>query len=296
MITSEQHRLVEEKAYAFDHNYLYYGLISGEPFLLNDSLFYYFDGRKLSIHLIELDPGLSRDDLHDILYRLKADFQPEAVVIWGPDPMETVQAPRGWERHVLAESGPYRRDMALALDSYDPGKVPNLEDSRSYAVKNGVEMTAQKRQQFTAEHILLLEDMIRRSHPDIFDRVFYTVGAAWLLDSESIVFEAREDGRLMGYVILDLSIATLPMMMIGCYKRKPPVFSDLLYDAVIRYCVGKGHGKLVFGHSYTEGQYRYKRKWGRCVVQPGVWEVMLSGSASRVGPRNYPWLARVLRE
>ena len=149
--------------------------------------------------------------------------------------------------------------------------------------------------QLTAEHSELLNKMIRRNKPDIFDRLFYASASSWLMSSANSVFEARMDGRLMGYIIVDFSIRTLPMMLIGCYERKPPVFSDLLYDAVISDCRERGYNRLVFGHSYGRGLYAYKMKWGEFDVQPGVWEIILS-RALDIEPHNYPWLARVLRQ
>ena len=100
--------------------------------------------------------------------------------------------------------------------------------------------------------------------------------------------------KLMGFVVLDLALQNLPMMIIGAYEHRPPVFSDLLYDAVIRHCCDQGFKKLVFGHSYGKGLFEYKQKWGECDVQPGVWEIMLAHPDSRLGTNSHPWLARNL--
>jgi hypothetical protein len=294
LINTEQHRLIEEKAYAFDHNYAYYSLISGEPFLYDNSLFYYFDGKKLSIHLIELDKGHSRKDLKTIVFELYSQYDPEIIVVWGPDPLERVPHPPGWSCRVLAESGPYTRDMSLHLDSFDPQKVPNLSEAHLYARTNGIEIRAVPQTQMTAEHILLLRRMVNRNKPDIFDRIFYATMASWIPYSNHILFDVLLNEKLMGFVVLDLTIRTLPMMIIGAYEHRPAVFSDLLYDAVIRHCCEKGYDRLVFGHSYGKGLFEYKQKWGECEVQPGVWEIMLNRPGSKLDTNTHPWLARNL--
>jgi hypothetical protein len=294
MIDDRQHALIEKKAYAYDHNYPYYSLIAGEPFLLDDNVFCYFDGKKVSLHLFELEPGRSRQNLARIIAELHSRLDPETLVVWGPDPMETPTGPPGWKRHIIAHSDPFRRDMALMLGSYRPEAVPRLDEVRKYAEDNGIRVTIQKRRQFTAGHILLLKDMIKRNKPDIFDRTFYAVQSAWMLLAEPLVFEAWKEDRLAGYIILDRTLSTLPIMLIGAYERTPSVFSDLLYDAVIRHCIEAGHSRLVMGHSYTEGLFRYKQKWGQCVVQPGTWEILFARPDSAIGPYNYPWLARIL--
>jgi hypothetical protein len=115
-----------------------------------------------------------------------------------------------------------------------------------------------------------------------------------MFTAEPLVFEAWKEDRLAGYIILDQTLAPLPIMLIGAYERTPSVFSDILYDAVIRHCIAAGHSKVVMGHSYTEGLFRYKQKWGQCVVQPGTWEILFSRPDSAIGPYNYPWLARIL--
>lgn len=295
MITEKQHRLIEDKAYAFDHNYPYYRFISGEPFLYEDNLFYYFDGRKLSVILIELETGRTRPRLGTILSELQEKLNPEAILVWGPDPLEKDPILAGWDHHILARSDKYRRDMSLHLTSYNPEAVPGLKEAKSIVDSEVIKITSQPLFQLTAEHSELLNKMIRRNKPDIFDRLFYASAASWLMSSDNRVFDARMNGRLMGFIIVDFSIRTLPMMLIGAYERKPPVFSDLLYDAVIRYCKDKGLDRLVFGHSYGRGLYDYKLKWGKFDIQPGVWEIMLT-RASDIEPHNYPWLARVLRQ
>ena len=294
MIREQQHEIIERKAYAFDHHYLYYSLISGEPFLYDESLFYYYDGRKLSIHLIELDPGKSRAKFQAIVQELRSRFDPEAIIVWGPDPIVLPAAVPGWDVHILARSTPYGRDMTLMLETVDPTRIPGMEEARQYTRNNPVEVRAVKQKQITVEHIRLLHRMIRRNKPGLFDRIFYSAESAWTGFADTTIFEARMENRLMGYIILDESLRTLPMMLIGCYERKPPVFSDLLYDSIIRYCIDNGYDRLVFGHSYTKGLYDYKMKWGQFIVQPGVWEIMLSKSASEIKPHNYPWLARLL--
>ena len=294
MIPHDQHLLIEERAYAFDHNYVYYSLVSGEPFLLQESMFYYFDGKKLSLHLIELQHGKCRKDLESIMFTLRTRFDPEIIVIWGPDPMERVPHPDDWTCKILAESGPYSRDMSLNLKSFNPKNIQNLKEANDYARLNGIEIQIDRNPQMTAEHILLLRRMIHRNKPDIFDRIFYAAMGSWLPYSNHILFDARLNDKLMGFVVLDLTLSTLPMMIIGAYEHRPPVFSDLLYDAVIRYCRDRGFEKLVFGHSYGKGLFEYKRKWGECDVQPGVWEIMLSRPDADFGKNTHPWLARNL--
>jgi hypothetical protein len=69
---------------------------------------------------------------------------------------------------------------------------------------------------------------------------------------------------------------------------------DVLYYSLITYCIDEGYQKLSLGHSYREGLYKYKAKWGECIVHEGAWETILSCPGSSINPKKYLWLSRIL--
>lgn len=287
---------VAEKAYTYDHNFTYYSLISGEPFLKNAFL-YYFDGRKLSINTFFLEgrPFINISAIRDTIYEIIDLFQPEAIGFWGPyRDEELFRVPKDWIRYHLAEPTEFQRDLVLLLPTFKQEKVHELRRSLILASKNGIEVRKSASRQFTAKHITLIENLGTRHNPDIFDRIFYSVLSSWFTISDGVMFEVWQSNQLLGFGILDFSLLHLPIFLASFSQRAPRGIMDVLYNALINHCIEKGYQKLSLGHCYREGLYRYKMKWGQSIVQDGSWESLLVSPGSSINPERYSWLSRIL--
>ncbi len=288
---------IEAHAYTYDHNFSFYSLILGEPFFRN-GLIHYFDGRLLSIctYLVEENSNkVNEESLRMTILDIISFFEPEAIDIWGPySDVYILPVPEGWLHHPLANPEEFHRDIVILLPSFNPSKVPHLHKSISYAEKNGVRIVAQRLGQLSARHITLLEGLAVRPDVHLFDRIFYSTIAYWSIISRPLAFEAWRDNELLGYLILDESLPNLPICLAVFAVRKPAVVSDILYNAMFHYCIRVGYQRISLGHSYNEGLYTYKEKWGQSLVQAGFWESFLASPDSSISPARNPWLSRIL--
>ncbi len=287
--------LIEAKAYTYSHNYAYYSLILGEPFI-RDNFLFFFDGKMLSINTYFLEPGpaLNLAKLKNTIREIAEAFKPEGICIWGPRRDEDlISPPNGWTRFCLADPHEFNRDLALILPTFRPHTVPHLEQALHSARRNGISIVNRAAGPFSVGHISLLEEAVARNNPDLFTRVFYSILPTWLITSESgLVFEAWQGSQLLGYVILDLVLPNLPIYLAGFSSTSS--IMDVLFNAMIGYCTENGHEKLVLGHSHQGETYRYKMKWGQYITQDAFWRFAFFCPRASISSKNYTWDSRVL--
>jgi hypothetical protein len=279
------------QAYTYDHNYSYYSLLLGEPFV-SEGLLYYFDGRVLSLNTFFLrraDPGNARA----LVMALFEDLQPEAVSIWGPVPDTLVfSVPAGWHRYVIAEPNPHQRDIILSLSTFDPGRVPHLKRSAAHARSEGIEVRISSERQVTWQHLRLIQDWVQDPRVDAFDRLLYSLIPSRLIARPATLVETWSAGSLLGFAVLDFIGEGFPVYLAGFRQRGSAGIGDLLVNELALHCQSAGFRRLSLGHSYTRGLLEFKMKWGECEMMETFWEVLLIRSHSSLRTSLFHWLPR----
>lgn len=253
MITPEQERDLNARAYVPEHLVGLMTLVSGgEPFLVDD----YFCCRVGDVVIVAGYP-LGQDyrfDAFDRLIRRVIEiFRPREISVASPElPPSFAHACKERERDVY---------YTLDLDRVQVRDA--VRRSVAKASRTGV---VERTTRLEDDHRALAEEFIERVQPPprvtaLLFRMWDYVGRC---DGALVVNVWGRDGSLAAFYVVDLSARAFSTYVIGCHSRRHylPGASDLCFHEMISASREVGKAYIHLGLGVNEGVRRFKEKWG----------------------------------
>jgi len=248
MLSSEELRLVYERAYIPEHlpNYVE-AVSSAEPHLHDDCLCF-----TRGTHLIFIGYPLNTEtDNAPRSYESACKrFRPATAAViapqlWFPDQTYEIQPGDSYYR------------LELPLGSLDP--------ELSYMVRRAARELQVREGTFGKDHRRLVKDFISgheltREHKLIFERIPY-----YLKRSKAArLLEARKGDVLVAFTIMDLGSANYAFYLFNfrSVKENVPGASDLLFYEMVSLAQSEGKVAINLGLGIHPGICRFKEKWG----------------------------------
>ncbi len=247
MLDPAQKELIRKRAYVPEHLIDYVQAISrAEPYLQDSHLCF-----LKKDHLIFIGYPLAKGPSMEMALNSARDrFKPASVAILAP----SIRLP-GVDPASLGRDDYYILD--LPLGSLAP-KVANM-------VRRAEQETASGQGMFGQEHLCLIEDFIARRLLNKDQVKIYRGITDYLARSPSaIVLEARKNGDLKAFNIVDLSSKSCAFFMFSFRNQDNPQpgVSDLLFKNMADLAWERRKKTLNLGLGINSGIRRFKEKWG----------------------------------
>jgi hypothetical protein len=248
MLSEEEYQRVYRQAYLPEHLPDYVATISGaEPYLIKNHLCFC---RRRHMIFIGYPLGDSNGDTDQAYKSACERFEPATV---------SIIAPEIW----VAEDDCEKQ----APDSYYRLKLPleALSAGVAYMVRRAGRDLVVSRGRFGRDHKRIVKAFLgsRQFLPEqiyLFKRLHH-----YLKESASaVLLDARKDGRLAAFTVLDLGSADYAFYLFNLRSTKLdiPGASDLLFHEMAT--IAQSHGKKAvnLGLAVNAGIRRFKEKWG----------------------------------
>lgn len=256
MLSSEQLRLVYERAYLPEHLPSYVEAVSSaEPYLQDDYLCF---ARKDHLVFIGYPLGSEADKASKSYESACERFHPATVSViasqlWFPDYTYEIQS----------------------RDSYYKLELPlgPLHSELSYMLRRAAREIQVTEGKFSKDHRKLVRDFISRhelsqEHKLIFERI-----PDYLRKSETArLFEARKGGNLVAFTIVDFGSPNYAFYLFNFRSTKTnvPGASDLLFYNMVRLAQSEGKAAINLGLGIHPGVRYFKEKWGGTPFLPYI--------------------------
>ncbi len=285
MLTRKEAGLIRRLGFATIHDYWLTSLSAGEPFY-EGGVLAYFDGRMVTLSgfaLRDAEPPPA-EALRAAAEGWAAGGKAEAVLFLGPRPVSGLLRPGAGLRLVYEGHRPVT-SSELLIDCAEP-------DSRRRSAKlcrlgrgAGLRLGARAGGIVTAEHFALVEKFYGLRPLSSFLADVSFVIPAVLRSRRVQIIEAREGGRLAGFLLMHRPFDDVAVGLFIFHDHATPGVSDLLYHGMVARARRLGARYVNVGASPTRGQYDFKLKWGgRPLVPPYHCAVWARG---HLGRRNY---------
>jgi hypothetical protein len=296
VIATDELEKLQHQGYCMDHLVPYFELTLGEPWLLNDTLFY-FDGSVLVMCGYTLDRCYERDVLRNRLNSIRELIgydRIRAINYYGPVSLCLPECcSDDMERTVFTEPDPINIDMQVELAEWK--RTARIARDVSRGRRNGFEIRTSSLRVLTAGHIELIETFfLGRSDMDCVDREYAISLPAFVREPSTFTLTAFSGEKVVGLAVFSEWLQDTIVYVSGFYDRRYTGVSDCVMDSAFEIAKSKGVRRIDLGYSVHEGNYRYKMKWGanrRC--EPFYEEISESKDGVRV--RGYWfWRGRLL--
>lgn len=252
MLTDFQKRYIADNGYLPEHIVDYVVAVSGgEPFLLDDYLFFIKDSHLIFIGY-PLSKANSLDNTHNVLDLIVKKFAIKDVAYIAPFNQPTAY------NCLQADTDFY---YMVNLSRFNVSS--KLKNSIRRAQRDLIVQTSKK---VDALHLMLIDEFISLKHIDnasayIFKKIPDYINAS----NTAEVFSAlNKEGNLAGFDIVDYGSGDYCFYMFNFISPKHyvPGISDMLLHRVIETAIKKGKSYLNLGLGINKGNVFFKKKWG----------------------------------
>ena len=248
MLSQQDLSLIHRHAYIPEHLPDYVESIStAKPQLIDNHLC--FTRRN---HLLFIGYSLGVDTQNGAsAYTVACNrFQPSSVAIIAPELWETGESFEKQETDSY-----YRLDLPLAV--VPPGVA--------YMVRRAARELVVESGKFGREHRKIIKGFLAQHRLDDQQKYIFKHIHQYLKRSKTgRVLEARKDGRLAAFTIVDLGSAESAFYLFNFRSTKLdiPGASDLLFHEMVNLAQAEGKKHINLGLGINTGIRRFKEKWG----------------------------------
>lgn len=253
MLSSDEEKYILSKAYIPEHIInLMVSISKGEPELVNDYLYFSKDEWVIFVgYPLCLD--FKTKDLEKTISEVMKRKQPKYIWLISseiPEPLSLLCHKR--------ESDYYYK---LQLSS-----LIIKRDLTQQVKKASRDLTIERGQCISKEHIKLISEFLKRENPNPLIRELFLSMQEYVKQSKTaIVLSAfNKNNELTAFYVIELAAREFAAYVVGCYSKKNyiPHASDFLFYEMIN--LAKEHNKsyIHLGLGVNEGIRRFKEKWG----------------------------------
>ncbi len=248
MLNNNELKHIHRHAYLPEHLPDYVRAVSGaEPFLHRNHL--YFLNKK---HLIFIGYPLetNADPPASVYESICERCQPTTAAVIAP----AIWLPAEQCEQQTTDSY-YRLDLPL----------PPVDPAVAYMVRRARRELQAGQGSFGKEHKKIIKAFVAGHNFDRQQKYLYKHISHYLKASDSaVLLEARSDGNLAAFVIVDLGSADYAFYMFSfrSAKKNVPGASDLLFHEMVKRAQTEGKKAVNLGLGINAGIRRFKEKWG----------------------------------
>ena len=273
------------------HDFRYYSVFYGEPFLF-DEFIYYFDGKDLRVTGYDAHGhAIQADTLSAIIRATEKHGRVRTVTAECPEVVSLARSGISLKRQILGY--PSRKyDFEMILNH-------RLTTSRSLgkclrkAEKRGLKAATQMIPVLKHQHYLLVDRFVRRFEPCLFFGAEFLASIFHLLSRQGTLFvNCYSCDQIVGFA-LATSIGELGIIHMTVSAGGHNRVSDVLYNHAIEKLQERGVKRISLGFSLNKGLFNFKRKWGAEPYWRGSYEVLWYRDGVRV-PQAL-WATRIAR-
>ena len=270
MIDIQQSEFIKDNIGCSDHDYYFWSLILGEPFLYQDILCYY-DGITLSVIGLPLNSKITEVDalrkISEVVETWIQNKDIKFISYFGPWYLTLDNVlDKSFQLFYSQDPKPYNVDVFLDLKSPKTLKTRNAKESIRKVRRQGLKVNIRDRAFLTYEHINLIRQLIIKHSISLDEISCLTTIGTFLRNGHTLFFEVEICNQLAGFAVVHEYFENRPFLLFVCLDRNYKYVSDALYSAIIEFYLAKGAHWISFGYSGDKGLYEYKAKWGetRC--------------------------------
>lgn len=253
------------------HDFQYYSVYYGEPFLFEEYL-YYFDGRDLYVTGYDTKGNaIERRALEALLIHC-GDWGVRSVVLESPSLVSLGPEFRSFTREIANRPNHDCEFEILLTGDLQLNKERNRSIRRS--CRSG--LTVRRRHanvMFSSQHYLLIERFVRRFESPPYSMAEFVAALFYQLSRpKGLVMDCFLGHKLVGFAI-GVVVQKLGIIHATITAGYPNGVSDLLYKATIEQLRKLGAEDVTFGFSFSRGLLRFKEKWGDKRTWRGGYEI-----------------------
>jgi len=262
MLTRKQISLLDEKGISTLHDFRILSLTAGEPYL-EDGVLSYFDGRLVTACGFPLRGAalIEETSLRDLSKYWIKERSAEGIIHIGPQSLD-LRCLRAFSlRRVEKFRG---QNFSAELMIKCNGNSDEVFKHRFYrrSCSRGFKSTVKTGGILSAEHLKLIETFYSRREITCYLAEMAFAIPAVLRSRRVSLIEARQNGRLCGFLALHESFKDMLVALFLYHDHQTPGVSDFLYGEMLRYASRLGAASVNVGPSPTRGHYNFKLKWG----------------------------------
>ncbi|HCC69332.1 MAG TPA: hypothetical protein DEP99_05540, partial [Nitrospiraceae bacterium] len=253
MLSPEEERYILSKAYIPEHTPDLMVPISRGEISFNNGYIYFSKENWLIFIGYPLDHDFTVEDLDVSLEKAIKGHRPKYVWLIAPEIPQSL-TPFCHKRE---------------SDHYYKLELSGLEIKRDLTRlvrKASRDLTIEKGENITKEHMKLISEFLKRERPTSLIRELFLSVQEYVRRSETaIVLNAfNRNGGLTAFYVVELAAKEFATYVIGCYSKKNyiPHASDLLFFEMINLAKENGKSYIHLGLGVNEGIRRFKEKWG----------------------------------
>lgn len=270
------------------HDYQYYSLFYGEPFLFGDYI-YYFDGRDARITGYNRNGEcITKSELNDLVDSLIHNYKVRSITLECPSLINRkFKRKCNWEI-VDRPNINYDFEILIEKDKFDLKKIKR--DVLRFNIEKFVVTKSTKHLSF--HHLRLIETFVRQWENNVFYRSEFLSSIYYLSNREnSLIIDCYYEGKLVGFTIIG-SVSKLGLMHYVITQNEINGVSDILYFTAISQLFEYGMSAVSLGFSLNKGLFFFKNKWCGSKHWRGSFELGLYLSSN--APR-YMWATRLVK-
>jgi hypothetical protein len=296
VLSASDERVLDERLSSSDHDHFVWTGLLGEPALC-EGILTYFDAETLTVVGVPLSGEAVESETWQRQLRAAITGWIHSAAVrfvsyWGSYRVPDTVLP-GWSS-VFAEP-PMERNVDIFLDL--ERSAAGLERTKARenlrrAARSALTLWVGRRPSLSWEHLALLRSLAARDSFGVQDVNCLTNVVSILRSEATTVFEARHEGRLVGFCVAHRYFSTTAFATVAAFDHQHTGCADLIFSAMITYYAGLGARRLGLGYAYDEGSYRFKTKWGGAIVGRPFYELIWQRPCSRRefnGCLHWPW-------
>jgi phosphatidylglycerol lysyltransferase-like protein len=295
-------KILEEHASMYDHDWSYYSIFLGEPFLLSGCLSYY-DGSILYLCAYRVrDPldTISSSEIAELVTDFTQRHHIETVVIWGNfDWIPQVQTTDGavLSMTVKREADPTVFDTCVDVQEFEYARHRKARLALNAVRRSGLTVRTVQREHLTAAHLKLIYGWLEIHAVSTVHLNFVTAVVAEIRDPRASIIEAHQGNDLLGFALLSQPTKHFAILLqVFSDRSGTSRVGDAIYAHIIDEVRARGVSHLSLGYSATDSLLTFKRKWGATIDFPPYREALLTTIASHVSAFEHgmhPWQQRM---
>lgn len=271
------------------HDYQYYSVFYGEPFIFEDYI-YYFDGRDARIigYTKEGNP-ISKPHLKELFQYIISKYSARTISLECPKLIQAIGFKNKYHRELVSRpNAQCDFEILIRNEKYD---TEILKKNTSRYLKKGFDIRSSS-DCLTYEHLLLLEAYMKRWRKKSFYKSEF-ISSVYLLINRptSKIINCYYNNELVGFTIIS-SIKKLGLFNNHITVNEVNGVSDMLYAAAIEDLQARNLNSISLGFSLNKGLFDFKQKWGGVLHWKGSYEILWYNTLK---VPTYLWATRIVR-
>ncbi|MBI4175896.1 MAG: hypothetical protein HY518_01720 [Candidatus Aenigmarchaeota archaeon] len=299
MLSEEDKKFIEQHAYLYDHEYLYYSIILGEPYLIGECLCL-FDGETLYINGHNLERHeMAVEKIKKILSSQPEFKKANYVWYWGASQIKDASI-AGFHMKDFSEPSELDADRIVSLKEFDMKNLPKASRDLRRAESNGLKMEVAHDKIFSHEHIRLMTEFMKTHDVPLPQLGFIDGLRVYAAYDHVRIYNVINGDVLAGFGVVSELFKGRSIFLEGFFDRKVVGSSDILYHKIIQDAKHRGANYMSLGYCVgTQGLHDFKVKWGATTSGPPYYQHIFyrEGCAEPdIGKRFLQWSEKLIQE